>query len=80
MELLDDVQLHTDERGYFMCFRDDKTEEYRSLQELLEQRAGELAWETNNETVDDIPNARLIFQKEGRDEGGAEWKHSRVVN
>lgn len=31
MELLDDVKLFTDERGYFMCFQDSKGVEYRSL-------------------------------------------------
>lgn len=31
MELLDDVKLFTDERGYFVCFQDSKDVEYRSL-------------------------------------------------
>ena len=83
-QVLADVKLYTDERGYFVCFRDgsktDKTE-YRSLQELVEAFKDELAWDTANETVDDIPNAQVIFQKEGKDtESGAEWKHKRVVD
>jgi len=31
MELLEDVKLFTDERGYFMCFQDSKNVAYRSL-------------------------------------------------
>lgn len=64
-----------------MCFQDSKKTEYRSLQELLEQHKGQLEWETYNETVDDIPNAQVIFQKEGKnEESGAEWNNKRVVN
>ena len=36
-EVLADVKLYTDERGYFVCFRDGSTTEYRSLQELVEE-------------------------------------------
>lgn len=40
-----------------------------------------LLWDTTNETVDDIPGAQLVFQKEGKDnESGSEWNHKRVVN
>lgn len=36
IEVLDDVKLCTDNRGYFLCFQDSKAVEYRSLQELIE--------------------------------------------
>ena len=81
MELLDDVKLFTDERGYFLCFQDSNGVEYRSLQDLIEQNEDRLAWSTTNETVDAISDGQLVFQKAGKDsESGAEWDHKCVVN
>ena len=62
-----DVQLITDEKGYFVFFIDAKKKKYSSLQELIEEYKDELAWDTCNETIDDISNSIIIFQKEGID-------------
>lgn len=80
-EVLGKVKLYTDEKGYFLCFRDDDKNEFKSLQELIEAQQDHLAWDTINETVDDIPNGKVIFQKEGKDtDSGAEWNHKRILN
>ena len=66
-EIMADVQLITDEKGYFVFFIDAKKKKYSSLQELIEEYKDELAWDTCNETIDDISNSIIIFQKEGID-------------
>ena len=57
MEVLNNVKLLTDERGYFVCFQDLQMVEFRSLQELIENNQSNLEWDFVNETIDDIPNA-----------------------
>lgn len=64
-----------------MCFQDQQKVEYRSLQELVEKNESNLEWDYTNETIDDIPNAQLVFCKEGKDsEFSGSWNHKRTVN
>ena len=61
------VQLITDEKGYFMYFLDSNKVKFFSLQDLIEEYKDNLDWDTCNETIDDISNSIITFQKEGVD-------------
>lgn len=79
-EIMAEVKLCTDENGFFMFFIDSKKERFSSLQDLIEEYKEDLVWDTCNETVDDISNQTIIFQKEGIDvNSNTEWNHKRTV-
>lgn len=79
INLLEQVKLKTDEKGYFISFVDD-SQELKSLQELVDQYKNFIEWRYQNITIDDIPNQQLIYLKEGNNNKTNEtWNFKRLV-
>jgi hypothetical protein len=56
LDLLENVALKTDDKGYFKAF-DDNGAEFKSLQELVDSNKSFIEWRYENITIDDIPNS-----------------------
>lgn len=81
LEKITDIQLVTDEQGYYMHFVDEEGNKFNSLQDLIESFKQNLEYEYKNITIDEIGNNKIIFIRKGRDFiNDSEWDNSKEVN
>lgn len=81
LDKLVDIQIITDENGYFIKFKDGNGVEYKSLEELIELNQDCLEWEHKTSTIDDISKKKIIQLKQGKDYiDGSEWDNQKIID
>lgn len=81
LDKIDDVQLVTDENGYFIKFKDGQGNEFKSLQALIEMYKHFLEWEHITTTIDDLTTNKIIQKKIGKDYvENQEWDNERLID
>ena len=81
LESINDIQLVTDEEGFYMHFLDEKGIKFSSLQDLLESYKQNLEYEYKNITIDEIGKNKVVFVRKGRDFiNDREWDNVKEVN
>ena len=81
LDKLNDIQIITDENGYFIKFKDANSYEFKSLEELIEINQEHLEWEHKTQTIDDISSKKIIQLKQGKDFiDCSEWNNQRVID
>lgn len=81
LDKIENIEMYTDQNGYFKHYQDGENLKYHSLQELIDANKKFLEWEYTNSTIDLIGQHKTISIKKGVDyQSAQDWHFEKHFN